>query len=116
MKNINRTVSIIILIIIIIVIYGCVPKTKNSDYPIAIMWGNSVYGLSIEEVYDENLAEQIGEVIRVKEPMPEKNGDANFIPIGSKVFRIKSIDIKDAIAVEKNGTTYKATILQNHRE
>ncbi|MFL0248681.1 hypothetical protein [Candidatus Clostridium stratigraminis] len=44
--------------------------------------------------------------------MPVENGDANFISIGCKVFEIKGIDIKVAVAVEEDGKINKA-FMQN---
>lgn len=41
--------------------------------------------------------------------MPIENGDANSISVGSKLFEIKGVDTKEAIAFEKDGKFYKAT-------
>ena len=88
---------------------GCTANTSNSTYPNALAWDNISYGLSVTEVSKDELGNQLGEVKRIKYPMPIENGDANTTPVGSKIYQIKGIDIKEAIAVENNGKTYKAT-------
>lgn len=110
MKDVIRTLACTLVILLFIGLFGCTSET--GDYPIAIVWADNLYGLSVKEVSSDELEEQIGEVRRVKRPMPVKSGDANFIPVGSKVFEIKGIDIEDAIAVEKDGARYKAIRLQ----
>jgi hypothetical protein len=73
------------------------------------VWSDINYFISVEEVFKKELGNQIGEVKSLKKPMPKEHGDANFIPIGSKIFEIKGNEIKDFIAVEIDGKTYKAS-------
>jgi hypothetical protein len=98
---------IMTLLLLIVISSGCV-KLQQSDYPIVVAWNDINYYISVEEVFKEELGNQIGEVKRLKKPMPKENGDANFIPIGSRIFKINEIEIKDSIAVEIDGKTYKA--------
>ncbi|MGO4271639.1 hypothetical protein AB4Z22_17635 [Paenibacillus sp. TAF58] len=45
--------------------------------------------------------------------MPKKNGDSNTLPVGTKLFEIKGISMKEAIAVQRGGEYNKAL---NHGE
>ena len=97
-----------ILMLLVVALTGCATKPQV-DYPAALAWGNIVYGMSRAEVSKDELGEQLGEVKRVKEHMPLRNGDANNGPIGSRIFEIKSVDTKNRVAYEKDGKTYMAT-------
>lgn len=105
----KKIFAIFILMLFLILLGGC-KKGQMSLYPSVIAWNDSIYGVSVEEVPEENIGKQLGEVKRVKKPVPVENGDANFISIGSKVFEIKDVDIKTAVAVEKEGKINKAFI------
>jgi hypothetical protein len=100
--------TIMTLLLLILISSGCV-KLQQPEYPIVVMWTDINYYMSVEEVFKKDLGNQIGEVKSFKKPMPEEHEDANFVPIGSKIFEIKGIEIKDSIAVEIEGKTYKAS-------
>lgn len=100
-----------ILMLFMILLGGC-KKEPISEYPSVIAMNDLIYGVSVEEVSKDNLGKELGEVNRVKKTMPVENGDANIISIGSKVFEIKGIDIKTAVAVEEDGKINKA-FMQN---
>jgi hypothetical protein len=97
---------LIICLLSTLMLVGC--KSKSGSYPNALAWDNISYGVSAAEVSKDELGKQLGEIKRKKEPMPIENGDANDTPVGSKLFEIKVVDTKEAIAVEKNGKVYKA--------
>jgi hypothetical protein len=99
-------VVLIICLLSIFTLGGC--KKAIGSYPNSIAWDNISYGVSTTEVSKDALGKQLGEIKRKKEPTPIKNGDANDTPVGSKLFEIKGIDAKEAIAIEKNGKVYKA--------
>jgi uncharacterized lipoprotein NlpE involved in copper resistance len=100
---------ILLFIILFLFLVGCNNKPDvQSDYPNAIGWNDLSYGLSVEEVSREKLVNKVGEVQRKKEPMPVKNGDANFVDVGSSIYEITDVEQTNAIAVEVNGKIYKA--------
>ncbi|MTI68623.1 MAG: hypothetical protein FH751_00005 [Firmicutes bacterium] len=101
--------KIFITLFLLVVFFSGCSKQIQSDYPIAVAWNNIRFAISVEEVSKENLGKQLGEVKRIKEPMPKENGDANFITVGSKIFEINGIDANDTIAIEYNGKIVKAT-------
>jgi hypothetical protein len=96
-----------ILILLVVALTGCAKKPQG-DYPAALTWDNIVYAMERTEVSKDELGEQLGEVKRVKEPMPLRNGDANNGPVGSRIFEIKGVDTKNKVAYEKDGKTYMA--------
>ena len=96
-------------ILLMFLFSGCAKQLQSSDYPIKVAWNDLSYSISVKEVSKEELGNQIGEVKRQKKPMPLENGDANFVTVGSKNFKIKGTDIKNAIAIEIEGKTYEAT-------
>lgn len=103
---------LIICLLSMFMFAGCTSKAGSStagQYPIAVAWNDISYGLSVTEISKDELGKQLGEIKRKKEPMPIENGDANDTPVGSKLFEIKGVDAKEAIAVEINGKAYKAT-------
>lgn len=99
---------ILLFMILLLFLVGCNKTDVQIDYPNAIGWNDLSYGLSVEEVSREKLVKKIGEVQRKKEPMPVKNGDANFVDVGSIIYEIMDVEQTDAIAVEVNGKIYKA--------
>ena len=98
---------LVILLLFIILLSGCKEK-KISEYPSSIALNGLVYSVTVSEVSRDDLGKQLGEVKRIKKPMPVENEESNFISVGSKVFEIKGIDIKTAVAVEDNGKIKKA--------
>lgn len=109
MKKYSGIILTTLGLLFILIFAGCTTKSMDGSYPSAVAWDNISYGLSSIEVTKSELGNQLGEVKRIKEPMPIENGDANNTPVGSKIFEINGIDTKEAIAIEKNGKTYKAT-------
>lgn len=85
------------------------PKKNAVTPPVSIGWNSSIYGPSGDKLSKSELGNQLGEIKRINEPMPTESGDSNndYIPTGSKIFEIKGIDNKEAIAIEKNDAYYK---------
>lgn len=83
-------------------------SVKNSTYPSAVAWNDIIYGVSVSEVSKNELGKQIGEVKRINEPMPVENGDSNNTAVESKIYEIIGVDLKESIAIEKDGKIYKA--------
>lgn len=107
MKKSYVKAVLIICLLTIGTLGGC--KSAIGSYPSSIAWDNTSYGVSKTEVSKDDIGKQLGEIKRKKEPVPIKNGDANDASVGSKLFEIKGIDIKEAVAIERNGKVYKAT-------
>jgi hypothetical protein len=110
MNKYYLTLTLICCMILMSMIVGCKSATTEAGcYPSAIAWDDIRFGLSATEVTKDELGKQLGEIKRTEEPMPIKNGDSNDAPVGSKLFQIKGIDTKEAIAIEKNGKFYRAS-------
>jgi len=108
MKKYFGVITITLCLLSMLLSAGCNTKSIDGSYPTAVVWDNKSYGLSVTEVTKSELGNQLGEIKRIKEPIPLENGDANNTTVGSKIFEIKGIDTKEAIAIEKNGKIYKA--------
>ncbi|RAP77246.1 hypothetical protein [Paenibacillus montanisoli] len=81
-----------------------------STYPSSVAWNNYLYGLSVEEVDSKDIGNEIGKIKRQRTPMPKKNGESNEKHhVGSSLFEIKGVDIKDAIAVKVDEKFFKAS-------
>ena len=85
------------------------PKKDAVTPPVSIGWNSSIYGPSGDKLSKSELGNQLGEIKQITERMPTESGDSNndYIPTGSKIFEIKGIDNKEAIAIEKNDAYYK---------
>lgn len=92
---------------------GCGTRTENAllPYPPVVVWDNKAYVVSNNIVSEEELSDKIGEVKRFIDPnkkFPEKNEDSTIAPVGSGLFSIIDLDVKDALAVEISGQYVKA--------
>jgi hypothetical protein len=99
--------TILLCLLLIVGLGGCTTKTGDNNAPSSIAWNNLIYGPSGTEVSQSELGKQLGEIKRINKPMPVQNGDSNNMPVGSKIFEIKGIDINEAIVIEKDGKDYK---------
>ena len=72
-----------------------------------VLWNNTD-DTSNEIIPMDIIGQQIGEVKRNVNPMPKKNGDSNTLPVGTKLYEIKGISIKEAIAIQRGGEYNKA--------
>lgn len=96
-------------ICLLFLLFTLSPKKDAVTPPVSIGWNSSIYGPSGDKLSKSELGNQLGEIKWINEPMPTENGDSNndYIPVSSKIFEIKGIDIKEAIAIEKNDAYYK---------
>ncbi|WP_134701093.1 hypothetical protein [Ammoniphilus sp. YIM 78166] len=81
-------------------------------YPPVVTSENKAYVESGETVSAENIGKQIGEVksyVDPNETMPEEDDGSTFAPVGSKLYEIKGMKLKDGFAVEINGEYRKLT-------
>lgn len=104
MKKHFTQMLVLLCLLLMIGLAGCV---GGNNAPVSIAWDNSIYSPSDMEIHQSELGKQLGEIKRIKKPIPVQNGDSNRIPVGSKIFEIKGIDTNDAIAIERDGKTYK---------
>jgi len=90
---------------------GCsYAEASNSPlYPAAVAWNYIIYGLSVNTVSAEEIGSEIGQVRRYTTTFPEKNGDCNSAPVGSKLYSIKGVSVDDAIAIDVRNKLYKAS-------
>lgn len=101
-------------IILSICVFGITSTTKATTYPSdRVLWNDNIYDTLKEIITVDQIGQQIGEVKRNVNPMPKRNGDSNTIPVGTKLFEIKGISTKEAIAVQRGGEYNKAL---NHGE
>lgn len=91
-------------------VLGIASTTEATSYPAdTMLWNDNLYGVSSNEIIPtDKIGQQIGEVKRNVNPMPKKNGDSNTIPVGTKLFEIKGISTKEAIAIQRGGEYNKA--------
>lgn len=101
-------------IFLTICVLGITTTTEATSYPSdRVLWNDNIYDTLKEIIPMDRIGQQIGEVKRNVNPMPKKNGDSNTIPVGTKLFEIKGISTKEAIAVQRGGEYNKAL---NHGE
>lgn len=93
--------------LLVIVLVGC--SNKTTEYPNVIIFNNTQFFLSVEKVTLDKIGNQVGAVKRQVDQMPQKNEESNFTQVGSKLYKIKGIDPKEAIAVELDGGYQKAS-------
>ncbi|WP_134704328.1 hypothetical protein [Ammoniphilus sp. YIM 78166] len=97
------------VLLAISVLSGCSQQNGTASYPSVVIWNNTQYGLSVEEVPSQQIGKQIGEVMKNSHPMPKENNEANDTSVGSKLYEISGKDSEDAIAVERDGKYLLAT-------
>lgn len=106
MKKYFAITSMLLCLLLILGLVGCSEQTGPGT-PAGIAWNNLIYGPLGTEVTQSELGTQLGEINRIKKPMPVQNGDSNYTPVGSKIFEIKGIDINTAVVIETDGKYYK---------
>ncbi|QOY34650.2 NisI/SpaI family lantibiotic immunity lipoprotein [Anaerobacillus isosaccharinicus] len=95
---------------------GCTNTNSQSSYPSlpygdAVVWDNKAFSVTEEIVSPDSLDMEIGEVKRYidgNKQLPEKDLDSTIAPVGSKLFKIKDMNLKEVLAIELNGKFYKA--------
>lgn len=87
----------------------------DTIYPEAVVWEDSLYLTSVEQVPEEQLDAVLGEVKRIVYPMPYADGDTNFLKVGNRYYAIKGQDQYEEIAVEKDGVFIKALRQETYR-
>lgn len=109
--DMKKAAILILLFIMMFVATGCISTASASDkdtYPAVVAWNNFVYGLSLETISPDAAVMVIGEVSTFVDEMPAQNGESNSAQAGSTLFKIKDTSFMDAIAVDIDGTYYKA--------
>ncbi|MDP4088610.1 MAG: hypothetical protein Q8930_04970 [Bacillota bacterium] len=96
-----------VLLLLVMVLSGCARQVQGS-YPSELAWNDYSYVVSAQEVPVDELGDQLGTVKAQRKPVPIKNGDANFIPVGSKLFEIIGVNTKAAVAVECGSRFFRA--------
>ncbi len=84
-----------------------------------VKWNDIVYEITDETVDKSNISKVIGDVLanieksdvvygNEEKVVAEKNGDSNYLPVGSKLYEIKGGSTSETIAVEDGETLKKA--------
>lgn len=105
---------IMVIIISYVTLTGCsfISENKSSNsYPNTVAWNNILFGISIEEVSEQDIGKEIGTINKIRYPMPIKNGESNDTPVGSLIFEVKGKNANEFIAVKVKGKYLSATIL-----
>ncbi|BBI34010.1 hypothetical protein [Cohnella abietis] len=116
-------VIVICFLLILAFLTGCSNQARNipqlskeiqslDSYPAHIAWDDNLYGISLEEIHQDGLGIDLGIVERFTLEI-KNNGESNILPVGSKIYEIVNIDIKESIAVELDGKYIKANKLQS---
>lgn len=101
-----------ITLLLLFAFIGCtkskVSTTTNGSYVSMLIYNNTNYYLSVDVIPSGNLDNQIGEVSKQVTPSPKNDGESNECPVGTKIFAIKGVDTKEAIAVNFRNEFRKA--------
>lgn len=113
--NVLKKISITLIVLVLLFTFvGCtkdkVSTTTNESYASMLIYNNTYYYLTVDVIPSENLDKQISEVSKQVTPSPKNDGEANECPVGTKIFAIKGVDTKEAIAVNFHNEYRKATI------
>ncbi len=107
--------KLVIIFLAFILITGCTSQIKKGEsskiYPDAIVWNNTLYGISSEIINKDELGKELGKITSIVQPLPKKTGESNNAPIGSKIYEIVSKPNGNTLAVEMDGVLKKATKL-----
>ena len=114
-----RVLSFLVLIMASVCLTGCSQRTfegpsakeNNAIYASMLIFNNASYYLSSEVISKENLEEQIGQVEKQVTPSPKNNGEANECPVGTKIFQIKGVDVRESVAVDFQNEYRKASTM-----
>ncbi|MBC8080414.1 MAG: hypothetical protein H7X86_08720 [Gorillibacterium sp.] len=108
-----------IILLISILLTGCTigKGSSKSEYPNlpaqpVVVWNSIGYLVTDETISKNSIGKQLGEVKRYFDPnkaFPEKDEDSTIAPVGSKLYEINDVDVKNGFAVEMNGKFRKAT-------
>jgi len=74
-----------------------------------VMFNGTLYTLTTETVKSDEIGIQLLSVLSEVTGTPTKDGEAKGIAAGSKVYQLKNNTNNDTVAIELNGTYYKAT-------
>jgi hypothetical protein len=111
----RKILGVFVLSIILFTFIGC----DNSDgkgvflmYVPTIHWNDTDYTVTSDIVSAEDIGEQINTIKKIVKKYPKNNCEANSkIEVGTKLYRIKSENITEAIAIEHNNKYLKAVII-----
>ena len=114
-----RLLSFLVLMMVSVGLLGCSQRTltetsiKERDelYASMLIFNNDTYYLSSELISKDNLGEQIGQVEKQVIPSPKNNGEANECPVGTKIFQIKGVDVRESVAVNFQNEYRKASTM-----
>lgn len=115
-----RFLSFVVLMMVSVGLLGCSQRTlegnsiKERDvlYASMIIFNNDTYYLSSELISKDNLGEQIGQVEKQVIPSPKNNGEANECPVGTKIFQIKGVDVRESVGVYFQNEYRKASTME----
>lgn len=110
-------------LLLIVVLPGCSSnkdkignmESNQTTYTYTVAWNGIVYGISDDVVTSDKLGKVIGNVKRLVSPIPERNGDSartnpegpkGPVSIGTKLFELKVVDQREAIAIETDSGRY----------
>lgn len=97
MKKLHITLFIMIVMSAFLV--GCTQTATKASYASSFIFEDIQYYPTTETVTKDNLGEQIGEIQKQVIPTPKNNGESNVYPVGTKIYKIKGVDVKDSVAV-----------------
>ncbi|MFF2752990.1 hypothetical protein ACFVR1_04420 [Psychrobacillus sp. NPDC058041] len=102
------------LLFVSILLTGCnANKLSSAEFtnttPAVIKIDNLTYQMTDEVLSTNEVEEQIGKITRIHE-IVSYSEDQNPYKNTSKIFKIKNINVEEAIAIQVNNSLFKANI------
>lgn len=78
-------------------------------------WNGHIYRVTSEKVKREDIGEQLGSVTSFSEVegAPETGTFSNTLPVGTKLYEIRGVDVSDAIAAEPKDKSFLKIIFDH---
>ena len=83
---------------------------EETSHASLVFWNNTLYYKSGTIVPSNQLSEKLGEITK-QTSNPQKNGESNECPVGTKLYSIKTKDSKNIIAVEFQNKYYESSTM-----
>lgn len=111
--KINKLMLFTIFVVTAILLSGCSSSSNNGSFASQAMvrWDGVIYTGTQEMVHE--IQDELGriEYYITDETQSNKNRSSNFYKEGTMVYKIKDIDVNDAVAIEFDNNGYVKAIV-----